>query len=237
MMSIHTIVHFVDEKFELNSCCLQTAYFPDDQLGENIALGLRGALAAWDLCEDRQVSITKDNGTNIVKSVELIQWTRIQCLGHRHNLTIENALKDNAQCINRAIGICRKIVGHFSHSWKKRVALREAQQELNIPEHAMVTDCSTRWCSTQKMIARVLEQQSALSKVLSIECTTGPRASLSTIFDPMAQFREAVAAEHIYMPCVDHGEDPLRCKLPLAMQTSTEISVYTSNKLCIRESF
>lgn len=42
---------------------------------------------------------------------------------------------------------------------------------------------------------------------------TAPIASLSTIFDPMAQFREAVAAElnaYIYMPLVDHGEDPLK---------------------------
>lgn len=32
-------------------------------------------------------------------------------------------------------------------------------------------------------------------------------------FDPMVQFREAVAAElnaYIYMPCVDHEEDPLK---------------------------
>lgn len=44
-----------------------------------------------------------------------------------------------------------------------------------------------------------------------ITCTT-PRASLSSTFDFMAQFREAVTAAelnaYIYMPCVDHGEDP-----------------------------
>lgn len=120
-------MHFVDEEFELKSHCLQTSYFPDDHTGENIALGLREALAAWDLCEERQVAITTDNGTNIVKAVELNRWTKIQCFGHRLHLAIENALKDNAQCINRATGICRKIVGHLSHSWKKRVPLREAQ--------------------------------------------------------------------------------------------------------------
>ncbi|RXN10918.1 zinc finger BED domain-containing 1-like protein [Labeo rohita] len=81
----------------------------------------------------------------------------------------ENALKDHAQCIIRATGICRKIVGHVSHSWKKRVALKEAQRELHLPEHAMVTNFSTPWGSTQKMIARVLVQQNALSKVLSAD--------------------------------------------------------------------
>lgn len=85
---ISLTVHFVDEEFELKSRCLQTSYFPDDHTGENIALGLREALAAWDLCEARQVAITTDNGTNIVKAVELNQWTRIQCFGHRLHLAI-----------------------------------------------------------------------------------------------------------------------------------------------------
>lgn len=62
--------------------------FPNDHTEENIALGLREALAAWDLCEARQVAIATDNGTNIVKAVELNQWTRIQCFGHRLHLAI-----------------------------------------------------------------------------------------------------------------------------------------------------
>lgn len=83
---ISLTVHFVYEEFELKS--LQTSYFPDDHTGENIALGLREALAVWDLCEERQVAITTDNGTNIVKAVELNQWTRIQCFGLRLHLVI-----------------------------------------------------------------------------------------------------------------------------------------------------
>ncbi|GAA6084523.1 zinc finger BED domain-containing protein 1-like [Tachysurus ichikawai] len=68
---ISLTVHFVDEEFELKSRCLQTSYFPAGHTGENIAMGLREALAAWDLREERQVAITTDNGTNVVKAVEL----------------------------------------------------------------------------------------------------------------------------------------------------------------------
>ncbi len=85
---ISLTVPFVDEEFELKSHCLQTSYFPDDHTGENIALGLREALAAWDLCEASQVAITTDNSTNIVKTVELNQCTRIHRFGHRLNLAI-----------------------------------------------------------------------------------------------------------------------------------------------------
>ncbi|GAA6084883.1 ceramide transfer protein isoform X1 [Tachysurus ichikawai] len=63
---ISLTVHFVDEEFELKSRCLQTSYF--DYTGENIAMGLREALAAWDLREERQVAMTTDNGTNVVKA-------------------------------------------------------------------------------------------------------------------------------------------------------------------------
>nr|XP_055045531.1 E3 SUMO-protein ligase ZBED1-like [Misgurnus anguillicaudatus] len=166
---ISLTVHFVDEEFELKSRCLQTSYFPEDHTGETIALGLREALAAWDLCEECQVAITTDNGTNIVKAVELNQWTRIQCFGHRLHLAIENALKKKSQCISRATGICRKIVGHFSHSWKKRVALKEAQRELNLPEHAMDLEVLE---SVNKALSPLQDFTDALSgeRYVSISC-------------------------------------------------------------------
>ncbi len=52
---------------------------------------------------------------------------------------------------------------------EEKSGLEGSTNGLNIAEHAMVTDCSTRWGSTQEMIARVLEQQNALSKVLSTD--------------------------------------------------------------------
>lgn len=41
--------------------------------------------------------------------------------------------------------------------------LSEAQKELKTPEHKLKSECPTRWGSKQAMIARVLEQQSAIS--------------------------------------------------------------------------
>lgn len=81
-------VHYVNDNFEMKSRCLQTAFFPEDHTGENISEGLKEALASWGLCEEQQVSITTDNGTNIVKAVTLNNWTRLQCFGHRLHLAI-----------------------------------------------------------------------------------------------------------------------------------------------------
>ena len=65
------------------------------------------------------------------------------------------------------IGVCRKIVTSFSHSWKKKNELTKAQVEKGLPEHSLVTDCPTRWGSQQKMVARILEQDAAIRQVLS----------------------------------------------------------------------
>ncbi|XP_053506474.1 E3 SUMO-protein ligase ZBED1-like [Ictalurus furcatus] len=81
-------VHFIDQDWKLVSLCLQTVYFPEDHTGEAIAAGLTDALASWGLSEERQVCITTDSGTNIIKAVELNRWRRLQCFGHRLNSAI-----------------------------------------------------------------------------------------------------------------------------------------------------
>ncbi len=81
-------VHFVNDNFELKSRCRQTAYFPTDHTGENIALGLRECLSSWGLNEEEQMCITTDNAANVIKAVELNQWTRLKCFGHRLHLAI-----------------------------------------------------------------------------------------------------------------------------------------------------
>ncbi|XP_039519610.1 E3 SUMO-protein ligase ZBED1-like [Pimephales promelas] len=197
-------VHYIDDNYEIKSRCLQTAYFPENHTGENIAQGLKEALASWGLCEDQQVSITTDNGSNIVKAVTLNNWTRLQCFGHRLHLAIENAIKDER--ISRANGLCKKIVGHFSHSWKKKMMLAEAQEELQLPQHALITSCPTRWGSMQQMIDRVLEQQKALSQVLSADRKTRHLVpqwqdtdvleSVSKALGPLQEFTDALSSEN-----------------------------------------
>uniref|UniRef100_A0AAV2M168 Transposase n=1 Tax=Knipowitschia caucasica TaxID=637954 RepID=A0AAV2M168_KNICA len=69
------------------------AYFPNSHTGDNIAAALRDVLINWNLPEDKQVSITTDNGANVVKAAEVNNWVRLQCFGHRLHLAIENAVK------------------------------------------------------------------------------------------------------------------------------------------------
>lgn len=50
----------------------------------------------------------------------------------------ENGVKDPP--IDRAIGVCKKIVAAFSYSWKKRRELGVAQSELGLPPHQLTTE-------------------------------------------------------------------------------------------------
>ncbi len=61
----------------------------------------------------------------------------------------------------------RKFVGYLSHSWKARSALEKSQKKLNLPLHSLISECQTRWGSEQMMISLILEQQKALTQVLS----------------------------------------------------------------------
>jgi tRNA (cytidine32/guanosine34-2'-O)-methyltransferase len=85
---ISLTVHYIDADFTMKTKCLQTAFFPDDHTGVNIADGLKQAMAAWDLKEENHVCITTDNASNVKLAAEINGWLRLQCFGHRLHLAI-----------------------------------------------------------------------------------------------------------------------------------------------------
>lgn len=80
-------IHYIDN-WKLCSATLQATYFPDDHTGELIAQGLRDALESWGLREENMTCMTTDSGTNMVKALQLNNWTRLPCFGHRLHLAI-----------------------------------------------------------------------------------------------------------------------------------------------------
>lgn len=76
--------------------------------------------------------------------------------------------------ITRAISLCKRVVSSFSYSWKKRRELAELQIQLGLPGHQLITESATCRGSRLQMIARVLQQESALAKVLSADKKTRP---------------------------------------------------------------
>jgi len=63
-------------------------------------------------------------------------------------------------------------VGHFKHSVVEMGTLREKQRGLNIPQHTLLQDISTRWNSTYFMYERIAEQRWAIYAVIHDEQVT-----------------------------------------------------------------
>lgn len=115
--------------------------------------------------------------------------------------------------IERAMGVCKKVVGAFSFSWKKKKELAAAQKELDLPKHQLITESPTRWGSRHAMVARVLEQEKAISKVLSADRKTRHLApswqdievleSIHKALNPLVEFTDALSGEaNVSVSCV-----------------------------------
>ena len=152
-----------------------------------------------------QTCITTDNGSNILCAARShLVWPYLTCFGHNLHLAIGNSIKDDSR-VQRALGVCRKIVTAFSHSWKKKRDLSLAQTTLDLPQHSLVSDCVTRWGSQQKMVERILEQEPAIRHVLGPDrrCShliptwqdVEVLQSIHAVLSPLAEFTDILSGE------------------------------------------
>ncbi|GFW43200.1 zinc finger BED domain-containing protein 1 [Trichonephila clavipes] len=81
-------VHFITSEWALKSACLACAHFDDDHNGKNIAEVLRSILNDWGIDVQNIMSITTDNGRNILKTIEELNLenAHISCFAHNINI-------------------------------------------------------------------------------------------------------------------------------------------------------
>jgi len=94
--------------------------------------------------------------------LDLTPGTGISCFIHTLQLVIHDAIflqKNIADVIAKS----RRIVTHFSHSSHAYSKLKTIQNQLNIPNHKLIQDVTTRWNSTYYMLSRLYEQRQAIS--------------------------------------------------------------------------
>ena len=76
------------------------------------------------------------------------------CFAHTLQLAVNSGLDSNQ--ISRLTAVARKLVGHFKHSAVSMTALKEKQQQMNIPQHHLIQDVATRWNSTYFMMDSII---------------------------------------------------------------------------------
>ena len=157
-------IHFTDMDFNLHSYLLDTKEFSDSHTGENMAEELATILKDWNLLQTNLVCATTDNGSNILKAVDILGWQHMPCFSHTLQLAVEAAMKLPA--VTRAIARCKRLVAHFHHSVNSTKVFHEKQASLDHPKLCLVQDVSTRWSSSYYMMQRILTQQQPLCATL-----------------------------------------------------------------------
>ena len=127
--------------------------------------------------------------------------------------------------VERAVGVCKKIVSAFCNSWKRKRELATAQAELGLPAHQLITETPTRWGSRQQMIERVLEQEEALTQVLRADKKTRHLVltwqdievleAVSKALSPLVDFTDALSGEQYVSVSKKENCRILVCTFPM----------------------
>ena len=65
-------IHFIDNKWELKTFCLDTVPILQDHTGQNLAEAVQDALANWVLNSANLICATTDNGSNFLSAFNIL---------------------------------------------------------------------------------------------------------------------------------------------------------------------
>ncbi|KAI7792413.1 putative zinc finger BED domain-containing protein 1-like [Triplophysa rosa] len=119
--------HYISEDhWKLEAKCLETTFIPEDHTAEVLAEALTEVMRDWDIEQSKIACITTDNGANIVAAIRGLRWPWLNCFGHNLNLAINYSLQKEKAKTDRGL-------------WRRRRELRKAQEQLNLPQHMLIT--------------------------------------------------------------------------------------------------
>ena len=81
-------IHFIDPNFYLCSYLLDVKELLDNHTGENIAQHLSETMNDWHLSSAKLSGVTTDNGSNILKAVDILHWYHVPCFSHTLQLAV-----------------------------------------------------------------------------------------------------------------------------------------------------
>ena len=127
---------------------------------------LLNCVAEWNLKrDDLMPSVTTDNAANIINAVQIAGFhPHIRCVAHTLNLATQRGLQ--VPLMERLLGRIRRVVSFFHKSTTAMALLRSKQTILELPQHKLIQDVSTRWNSTYDMLSRFTEQNTAIEAAL-----------------------------------------------------------------------
>ena len=81
-------IHWLDDEWNYKTQCLETFNLPFNYTATNMADALKDIQQIWKLPDEGQMSITTDNGANMVSAANILEWQRLLYFGHNLNLVV-----------------------------------------------------------------------------------------------------------------------------------------------------
>ncbi|KAK9886011.1 hypothetical protein WA026_014797 [Henosepilachna vigintioctopunctata] len=136
--------------------------FHSSHSGTNIAKELNAITEIWKIPKSKIHLLVHDSGANMIKGVRDAGYDSGRYFIHSLQRAIDESLQSQPEVL-QMVAAARRIVTHFNHSGLAEQKLESIQQELNLPNHQLVQDVSTRWNSTYYLMERLLELKRAVS--------------------------------------------------------------------------
>ena len=137
------IGHWIDSQFKRISAVLNAQCLTEAHTGEYIAAQVLTMLNKWDIALERVHLVITDNASNMAKAMRDASLPHFGCFAHSLQLVIHDGLLSQRAIID-TIAICKSIVGHFHRSFVASHNLKRIQESLNVPQHKLIQNVSTR---------------------------------------------------------------------------------------------
>lgn len=132
---------WINKNFEIVDVLLEISYFPSPHSARAISEAIKKAMQNWEI-ENQVVSITTDNGANVVAAIRdyLTPIKRLSCAAHTLQLAISKGLKVVEDLVLRV----KQLINFFS-TQKQIERLIKVQKDIGYEEPLhLIQDISTR---------------------------------------------------------------------------------------------
>lgn len=137
--------HFINEKWEMESCLLECFCLTDRHTAENLSQNLLTFATDWNI-KDKVDAVITDGAANMAAAIRLTKWLHLPCLAHKLNLVAMSALKVIVNIHDKA----KNIVNYFHRSTVALEKFKSLQLQMNVcgknkEPLKLINDVCTRW--------------------------------------------------------------------------------------------
>ncbi|XP_053285395.1 zinc finger BED domain-containing protein 4-like [Pleuronectes platessa] len=152
------LVEYMEPRYTLPSRRHLAEEFTGSHAANFISETFEKMFETWKIPKSKVHVVVRDNARNMAKAMKDSKLNSFGCTAHSLQLVIHDGVLTQPS-VEKALAICRKIVGHSKHSPLAYSRLQAVQTKVK----RLQQDVPTRWNSTFLMMESLLEQKHALA--------------------------------------------------------------------------